>query len=248
AESVCVPIVNLRNAYTYNSTQTVYAPVDTNFPMRFVLANEGECDWPANLYLSYLSGERFGNSDPEAIPLDTIVPPNDTITVTANLDAPSLNRTYESVWQLVDDSDVAFGDPFTITVQTYVPTTPTPVPTNTPAVVPTNTPATSDNGPVQFNHFISGCEYPGGGTEWRCTLTITPYGGGGGPYTIWIFDATQPAEYFGQTITHFITARRCAPWIHEIKAQDEPTGESFTRNIYIDPNTLTFPDGNTCQQ
>jgi hypothetical protein len=66
-------------------------------------------------------------------------------------------------------------------------------------------------------------------------MTLTPYGGVGQPYTFFVFDAAQPARYYGGNADHLVQARRCAPWIHEVKLQDD-AGNAITKNIYIDPN------------
>ena len=103
--------------------------------------------------------------------------------------------------------------------------------------------------PVGFNVFFRACEYPGGGTEYRCELLITPFGGPPSDYTIFVFDGDQPSRYFGGNQTHFILSRRCAPWIHEIKVQNEASGEAVSRNIYFDPAAEPlFPGGTTCTE
>jgi hypothetical protein len=97
--------------------------------------------------------------------------------------------------------------------------------------------------PLDFNFGVGGCEYQG--SEWRCMLTITPYGGGGGPYTLWVFEHDQPAEYRGTgPFSHFTIARRCGLWIHNIRIQDDATGTFLSRDISIDPNAY-FPGGCT---
>lgn len=75
--------------------------------------------------------------------------------------------------------------------------------------------------------------------------TNHPYGGGGGPYTVWVFDADQPAEYRGTgPFTHFAKARRCATYNHEVRVQDDATGTSQSQQLYIDPNS-SIPGGCT---
>lgn len=131
--------------------------------------------------------------------------------------------------------------PTSTPTETPVPTaTPTfpPLPTATPTIADTPTPTPSPTGEIEelgFNVFVSQCEYAG--ANWRCQITLTPFGGAGGPYTITVWDSEPPAEYngFGNQ-THWIVARRCNPWVNEIRVQDDPTGEVVTRGLLYNPN------------
>jgi serine/threonine protein kinase len=238
----CVPDVELVVAHTYANRQVLSAPVRASFPMNWILRNKGTCPWPADLQWTYQDGEAFGDTRLVALPSETAV--NAEVTLQATFTAPATARAYETIWQFTDGAGNAYGPEIAVTVSIYVPATPTPVPP-TPTVGPTVTP-TREAVAVGFNIFPDrNCEYPGGGTEWRCQMLITPFGGGGGPYTIWIFDSAQPAEYRGGGNTyHFISRARCHPWNHEIKVQDDASGESFSRAFFIDPTNLTtFPSG-----
>jgi hypothetical protein len=140
-----------------------------------------------------------------------------------------------SSWQLQSATDELIGDPFDVNVNIYPPATPTvprPVATNTPVPPEATTPPES-TGPIEFNYFVHSCEYAG--TDWRCWLTMTPYNGVGQPYTFFVFDSDQPARYYGGNADHMIQSRRCKPWVHEIKLQDEG-GNSITKNVYISPD------------
>ena len=81
-------------------------------------------------------------------------------------------------------------------------------------------------------------------------MTITPYGGVG-PYTVEVFDAPggQATRYQSVpgNVNHYMNARRCANWIHEIKVIDEGSGQQATKNVFFDPTTTTlFPGGAGC--
>lgn len=238
----CVADVELVVAHTYANRQLLSAPVRASFPMNWILRNMGTCPWPADLQWTHQEGEAFGQALPVALPSSTAV--NAEVTLKTTFTAPAAAGAYETTWQFRDASGNPYGPEIAVRITIYVPATPTPVPP-TPTVGPTAT-ATGEVVPVGFNIFPDrNCEYPGGGTEWRCQMLITPFGGGGGPYTIWVFDSAQPSEYRGTGNTfHYISRARCQPWNHEIKVQDDSSGQSFTRAFYIDPLTLsTFPTG-----
>lgn len=117
--------------------------------------------------------------------------------------------------------------------------TSTPLPTATSAPAPTATP-TPTAPPVlpdlDFNYFIAECHYDG--AEWACLLDITPYGGSGGPYDIAISDAVPPTQYLGVWRgAHLAHARRCFPWVNQIRVSDPISGQSVFKNAYLDPNT-----------
>src|SRR5690606_25973535 len=143
----------------------------------------------------------------------------ETATITINgLDTPNRVSTFTSTWQIQTLEGEPFGEPIEVEITTYIPATSTPSPTPTSAVVVSPTPAEA----VNFNVFFSACDYPGGagGSEYRCTMTITPYGGSG-LYTLEVFDSAsgQPVRYerTSGNVNHYVGGRRCASWIHEIK-------------------------------
>jgi serine/threonine protein kinase len=227
----CTKSVELVASYTYRDNINS-APVNTNFPVNWVLRNDGTCSWPTDLQWTFLEGAELGY-DGASVPVGTEVAPQEEITLKTTLTSPAAARTYESTWQLVNTAGEPYGSPLTFVIRTYVPATATPVPVATP--VPQSTPTTEVK-ELAWSRDIRGCEYRG--TEWRCQMIIVPYGGGGGPYTVWVFDADQPAEYRGPgPFTHFVGARRCSAYIHEVKIQDDATGTSFSDNVYIDPNS-----------
>jgi hypothetical protein len=240
----CTYGVSLVDAYTFQNRDFNSAPVNSSFAMNWILQNSGTCTWPAGLQWSYVEGQEFDQQGP--LPVVGIVAAEEETTLTTTFDAPSQAATYEVTWQLMDSAGAPFGEPIEFTVRIYVPTTPTP---NIPT--PTSGPAATATGPataVGFNIFPdSNCEYPGDGPNWRCSMTITPFGGGGGPYTVWVFDSSPPAHYGpGGNVTHFITGRRCDPWVNEIRVQDEVTGQSASRSEFIDPKNLSSFPGGAC--
>lgn len=247
----CEQEIILVAQYTSPNQANTFAPVNSNFQMNLVLENSGTCPVPAGLELRYVDGTEFNESSRFAAPvLEEPLLAGEEVTLEMLLIAPSTVSTFESAWALFDEDDEQFGEPFEFAINTYVPATATPTrppATSTPTVAE-STPASEVN--VQFNTFFSDCEYPGGGTEWRCEMVIAPYGGAGNEYTIFIFDSEPPARYFGSgNQVHFITARRCSPWIHEVKVQDEASGATITKNIFFDPKAQPlFPSGTTCSE
>lgn len=231
------------------STNTT-APVGLNSTANFVLKNTGTCPLAADLLFKYIEGTDFPlPDDPDGLALDEVLAAGDELLLTTRITAPNSAGTYAATWQLFTAADEPIGDPVEFSIRAYVPSTPTPTPA--PAT-PTSAAATPTTGAVNvdFNVFFSNCEYPGGGSEWRCQLVITPFGGAGNTYTVFVFDTEPPARYFGtNNPVHFITARRCAAWIHEIKVQDEASGATKTKNIFFDPTTQPlFPNGTTCTE
>ena len=231
----CFLDVELVNAYTYNSRASSSAPVNATFPMKWVLQNVGNCNWPDGLTWAYVGGEELGYDDDPVAITDTVEPQQE-IELTAQLTAPAVVDAYESVWQLFTADGETFGPPLSFEIRTYIPATATPTrapATATPAVSPT--PELPEQA-VDWIFVVNSCEDVG--DDWRCTVTITPYGGGGGPYTVWVFD--QPGglatEYRGTgPFTYFAKARRCAAYNQEVKVQDDATGTSVSRQMYIDP-------------
>ncbi len=247
----CRPAVSFDNIFTYGNPETTAAPAGARLVVNWVLSRPTECPWPAGLRLVHLDGENFGLA--AEIQLPAVPSAGETLTLrTEKMRAPERPGRYPSRWGLVDGQGKTFGAPVAFAIEVYRPATPTPaaLPTK-PAPTATNSGGGGDTSaqPLGFNVFFSRCEYPGGGSEYRCEMLITPFGGPPGPYTIFVFDREQPARYFGGNQTHFISSRRCAPWVHEIKVQSEASGESFSRNIYFNPAAEPlFSGGTTCTE
>lgn len=234
----CVPEVELVVAERQGrATNAVTTGVP--FTIQWTLRNSGACPWPSDLQWTYVSGAEF-EYEGTAIPLEKEVAAGEEIVLTADFIAPDNPGTYEGNWQLVDADGNAFGSEQRFEIRAFAPATATPVPTNTPPPAPTVTATTVASEPVNWIFVVqrASCEYTG--RTWRCPVTITPYGGGGGPYTVWVFDGPQPAEYRGSgPFTHFAGADRCRaynPGAHGVKVQDDATGTSVTGPMYIDPH------------
>ncbi|RMH01942.1 MAG: hypothetical protein D6706_01005 [Chloroflexi bacterium] len=238
--ATCTIDIELVNAYTYNSTQFHSAPIGFRFPLNWVLKNNGTCPWPVGLRWTYVEGESFGYTG-DGVLLDKEVIANQEVTLSQQLTAPDEVGTYSSTWQFVDENGDPFGEPVTFQISTYIPATPTPAPTNTPEIIATPTVLAELN----YIFEVKTCEYIG--IDWRCEVHITPFGGGGGPYTVFVFDLPggQATEFRGQPpYVYFAIARRCAAYNQEVKVQDDASGLSMSRHLYIDPN-LYFPGGCT---
>ncbi|MBK8986787.1 MAG: protein kinase [Chloroflexi bacterium] len=242
ALAACTPDARLVNVFTFQNPRAKTAPVNAPFPVNWVLQNSGTCPWPDNLNWAHQSGETFAFTG-NPIRLNTAVQPGESITLTASFVAPAAAGSYQSVWSLVDASSKPFGPELTFSLEAYVPATATPTATPTPEATVTAVASPTSDQPTTLIWIAQSCEYIG--TEWRCQVQITPYGGGGGPYTVWVFDADQPAEYRGAgPFYHFAKARRCAAYNHEVRVQDDATGTAQSQQIFIDPN-LAIPGGCT---
>jgi serine/threonine protein kinase len=241
--ATCVQSAELVAAHTYTSRQSQSAPVRSNFPLNWILKNNGTCPWPADLRWTFQSGEGFGQAGPVASKSE--LAPGEETTFQANLVAPATPGNYETIWQLVDAAGDSFGPEIKVTILIYIPATATatrPPATSTPAQ--TATPPTTADVSAHIELDASSCEYAG--DQWRCTLIIVPSGGSGGPYVVWVQDSSPPAHYPNVTgrVTHLISWRRCFTWTNTIIVRDDPTGKQATFGRGYDPNTL-FPGGCT---
>jgi serine/threonine-protein kinase len=235
----CTEEIELVNFYTFQNEQSQSAPANANFTMNWVLMNSGTCPLSAGMEWVYVEGEDFSEEGPVA--LNETLLSEEEVTVSSTFSAPAQPGSYESTWQLVDADGEPVGSAFSFEITVYVSASPTPVPP-TPTVGPTATPTVLATTELDFNFSVSGCEYLG--DEWRCQVTFNPFGGVG-PYTLWVFDAAQPAEYRGNgPFNHFVQARRCFPWINNVRLQDDGTGQSFSRDVFISPDSY-FPGGCT---
>lgn len=240
----CTIEVTLDKFFTYNRNSTA-AAVSENFPATWVLENSGSCSWPAGLQFTYLEGEKL--SAPAFLELESGVAAGGQITLTTQLKAPAGINAFYITWQLETAAGEPFGNSVEFELRTFARATPTPVATLTPTPSPITATPTVGAVNLGFAWTVTNCEYPGNGPDWRCTLNITPGGGAGDTYTVFVFDTDPPARYFGTgTQRHFIQARRCAAWVHEVRVQDEVSGQAMSQNLYIDPNVYTFPGGGNC--
>lgn len=235
--SNCTMDAELVNAYSYRTQNSSTAPVGVTFPMNWILKNSGTCPWPAGSQWAYVEGDELGFE--EAVTLENEVPGDEEITLTTNLVAPRSVDEYESTWQLVDDAGQPIGLPLTFSINTYIPPTATSAAPTAPAATPTPE-EPEEITELNYAFEVRSCEYVG--DDWRCRVRLTPYGGGGGPYTMFIF-LNPIVELRDQFFyDYFVQARRCAAWNTEIKVIDEATSLEFSRNLYIEPDNY-IPGG-----
>ncbi len=245
--ATCEPSVRLVSASRGNTTSNgVFS--NSGFTAQWVLENDGDCPWPADLVWAYVEGEEFAYEG-EPIAVGTAVAPGERTTITADFTSPTATGPYESTWQLQDNNGDPVGAPLTFTFVVVPRQTPTP-PASPTSAAPTATPSpTPGAGVANYIFTVESCDYPGNGPDWRCQITIYPYldGGSGGQFTVFVFDLPggQAAEYRGPgPFTHFTQARRCAAYNHEIRVIEDTTATQKSGQIYIDPNNH-FPGGCT---
>jgi hypothetical protein len=100
------------------------------FTKTWRLENSGTCTWTTNYDLVFDSGNAMGG--PAAVAFETSVPPNGTVDLSVDLEAPSGDGTYRGYWMLRDGDGVRFGigsdADVAFWVQILVGPTPTPAP------------------------------------------------------------------------------------------------------------------------
>lgn len=107
-------------------------PPNYQFTKKWMLKNVGSCTWTTGYAVVFVSGVRLG--DVTAVNLPVSVAPNQTITVSVPLTAPTYGGTYTSYWMLRSDQNQTFGvgltanQPFSVTIRLFDIITPTTAP------------------------------------------------------------------------------------------------------------------------
>ena len=86
--------------------KSIFAPGD-GFVKSWTIKNTGYCDWNKNYRLVFLSGYAMGG-DTFTYLSDT-VSPGESVTLTANLTAPSSSGTYRGEWRVQSDQGLNFA-------------------------------------------------------------------------------------------------------------------------------------------
>lgn len=228
------------NRHGFNSTAV---PVNTPFRLDWVLRNVGTCPWLADYQWVQVGRDDLAYQG-EGVLLETAVPADEEITLSAQFGSLPGPNAFESTWQLQASNGDLIGDPITIEVRSYIPATATPIaPTATPTAEPA---AAVDDWQANWAFDISLCEYVNN-MDWRCLVTIYPYVDGTGAqgiqgdFTVLVFDQPngQAAEYRGVgPFTHTIIYRRCNIYNTEIRVIDDLTGtEASRRQLSVDPDS-----------
>lgn len=249
--SACNYGAQLIDAYTYdNPANNLQAPDGISLRITFILENSGDCEWGSGFTFGPVEDGQFGSSGP--IDLEAIVSPNESLTIeVSGLRSPDTPGTYAAVWGVRTAEGELIEPLIFFDLGVYARATATPVATSTP-IGPTPAPTIplDQLQPLDFLFEVGNCDYPGNGTEYRCDLTITAYGGGqGDTYTVWVNDSDPMARYYpvNGPVLHLFQARRCAEYIQEIIVQSDVTGERISKNIYFNPKIEpAFPGGTTC--
>lgn len=231
----CTVDVALVEAHPYRTNNFNTVPVSVQFPMYWTLKNNGTCSWPTDLQWVYSEGEDLARAD-EPVALEAEVLPDTEIVITTDFLSPANVGTFASTWQLIDANEEPFGSPIAFEIRTYVPATNTPVPTAVPVAT-----ATPEIEITELNYLfeVISCTYEG--SDWSCHVRITPYGGAGGPHTVFVFDqpAGQATRLDGASpYSYFARARRCANFNANVRVLDDGANPvlEFSRHMFIDPD------------
>jgi serine/threonine protein kinase len=93
--------------------------INKEFTWKITLRNTSNCDWLPGMYLSYVSGERFGSG--RIIPMNNTVPvkPNQDATFTFVGRTPARGGLYSGIWEVRLKDDVLIDQPLTISFFAY---------------------------------------------------------------------------------------------------------------------------------
>lgn len=78
-----------------------------SFTKTWTFRNDGYCDWNEDYTIDFKSGTQMGGPDSQDI--NTEIDPDELITISLDLTAPSTEGTYTGYWQLKTDDGVGFG-------------------------------------------------------------------------------------------------------------------------------------------
>jgi hypothetical protein len=99
----CLGAIFISENYPDN---TVFSPGDA-FIKTWTIKNTGYCTWNTNYHLVLVSGSAMGGDT--YTPLPKSVAPGETITLSANLTAPSADGTYRGEWRVQTDLGLNFA-------------------------------------------------------------------------------------------------------------------------------------------
>ncbi|MEZ4515607.1 MAG: NBR1-Ig-like domain-containing protein [Chloroflexota bacterium] len=98
------------------------------------IQNSGTCAWDPSYRLVFVSGNLPGASmGGQPTPVQGQVAPGQTYDMFVNLVAPLQPGVYQGIWQMMDSSNVPFGDRIWVGITVPAPATATPPPTQTPS-------------------------------------------------------------------------------------------------------------------
>ena len=210
--------------------------------MSWTLKNSGSCPWESGLTWTYVEGDDLGFAVGDEAIIEESILADEEVVVTSRLGPVSGPNSFESTWQLMNEDEEPFGDPFTFEIRSFIPATATPIATDTPDA-PTTT--IGDDWQANWAFDITQCEYTDT-INWRCTVTIYPYIDGtgaqgvNGEFTVSVFDQPggQALVYRGiGPFTHQVIYRRCNIYNSEIRVVDDVTAtEANNRVLSVNPH------------
>jgi ABC-type amino acid transport substrate-binding protein len=121
--------------YADSDTNIPFVPAGQPFVKTWRLVNHGTCPWAPGYALTYAP---MPDSRPEdrmggvSVPLQTVVPPGQTVDLSATLVAPQAPGSYKGLWQMVNAQGQPFGQRVWVRIQVPSSNPPTPAPTPTP--------------------------------------------------------------------------------------------------------------------
>lgn len=132
----CVDSMSYVADLTYDDQNMTNPPIlspGQPFTKGWRVMNSGTCTWGPGYRLAYVQGNSpYARMGGEPVNVNRDVPPGGTYDFQANLIAPLVPGTYQGFWQMVDATNVPFGQRIWVGITVPAPATPTPMPTQTP--------------------------------------------------------------------------------------------------------------------
>ena len=165
--TICTPRVRLD--LVRQEPDSIVLP-DTTVAVYLSGRNIGNCTWPEDLRVAFVSGERMGA--PDAVPMHPLAAGAST-QVILPLHAPLETGIYTSTWEVRQGVGSIAGTALPVIVEVGEGSTPTPMPQPTETIVPTSVPLT-----LEMPTLVTWSEDAVSGT-WYGTLSLQAVGGTG---------------------------------------------------------------------
>ena len=144
------PVWDKANLIGQTPPDSTVIPTNQDFTVTWEIKNIGETTWNTNYQIRFFSGNRIGGSYSNGYSFSEEVPPNDTISISVQMQSGTETGEFTSNWVLTNDEGQNFYLIY-VTVKIAAPTstptgefTPTETPTET--MTPTIESTTEDSG------------------------------------------------------------------------------------------------------